>query len=116
MVKHATSFSGSGLRDWLWQRFTALYMLVYLLLALGYILLCLPLEYTDWQALIHQRVVRIATVMFLFSFIIHGWIGMWTVATDYCSCTRLRQAFYAVMILYFGGCLLWAIEVIWSIP
>lgn len=115
MVMQATSFSGSGLRDWLWQRLTALYMLFYLIAALGYLIISSPLDYAFWHMVLSFRVVRVTSLLFLLSIIIHGWIGMWTVATDYFKWAKGRQLFYAIMVFYFGGCLLWGIEVLWRI-
>lgn len=73
----------SGLSAWLVQRLSALYLLLFSLLA-GYWLFSIsPLDFATWRALFAQPLVAIATSMFILSLLLHAWVGVRDVILDY---------------------------------
>ena len=48
-VKSGTGLTGSGLRDWIVQRVSAVILAVYLVVVLGWVLFNAPLEFASWQ-------------------------------------------------------------------
>ncbi|RYZ95303.1 MAG: succinate dehydrogenase, hydrophobic membrane anchor protein, partial [Moraxellaceae bacterium] len=83
MVTSVTSFGRSGLYDWLIQRVTAVVLAAYVVFITSYIFLNPELTYEQWHALFSQLWVRVFSLVALFSFISHAWIGLWSVLTDY---------------------------------
>lgn len=121
MVTAATSFSRSGLSDWIIQRFTAVVLAAYTLFIVGFLVLNPDLTYDQWQALFSNIAVRISSFIVLLSIVAHGWIGLWLVLTDYVT-TRLIGSpalairiivltIYAVVNLVF---LVWGVEILWG--
>lgn len=114
MGMSATSFSGSGLRDWLLQRATAIILAAYLFYFLGYLFTHSPMDFDAWQSLFHDSCMQVATTLVLIAIITHAWIGVWTVFGDYvkCWCLRLTLNFA----LFFGllTLLVWGLAIIWS--
>ncbi len=121
MVTSVTSFGRSGLYDWLIQRVGAVVMASYVIFLVAYILLNPELTYEQWHALFGQLWMRVFSLVTLFSFISHAWIGLWSVLTDYLTdrllggkATVLR--IFAQMVL--GGVsvtyLIWGIEILWG--
>jgi len=125
MVTAVTSFGRSGLSDWLVQRVSAVVMAAYTVFIVAYILLNIlsnpGLEYEQWQALFAQLWMRIFTLLTLLSVVVHAWIGLWSVLTDYITdrvmggkATVLRllaQVFLALVAIIY---VLWGVEIIWG--
>ncbi len=91
MVSNVTSLTRNGLRDWLIQRVSAWVLAAYTVFLLGYFMCHSPLTYAQWHALFTCPWMKIASLLALLSVLLHAWIGIWTVLTDYikCSCWRL---------------------------
>ena len=75
MVTSVTSFSRTGLSDWLIQRVTSLVLLAYFLL-IAYQLTG-SVDYTSWRALFDQTWMKVFTLMAALSLVAHAWIGLW---------------------------------------
>lgn len=101
-----------GLRAWLLQRFTA----VYLLLFLAYLALHFgrtPVaDYAAWRAWLADPLVNLATGLFALSLLIHAWVGIRDVIMDYVRHTGLRVALLAAVALTLAGCGLWVLRVL----
>ena len=81
MVTSVTSFSRTGLSDWLIQRVTSLVLLTYFIV-IAYQLLG-SVDYTSWRWLFDQTWMKVFTVMAALSLAAHSWIGLWSVFTDH---------------------------------
>lgn len=113
MVSSATSYSGSGLRDWLLQRMSAIYMLIYVCVGALYLWIMDPSSYEEWHALFEWRWVRVSTFLFILNLMIHAWIGLWTVATDYLKSPFIRNSFYFITFTFLAGNFAWSVDVFW---
>ena len=65
------------------QRFSALFLLGYSLWIMTFVFLNQPLEFTAWQIFTNQSEFLILTTLVAFISILHAYIGLWTVGTDY---------------------------------
>ena len=99
MVKSITSFSRSGLMDWLAQRVSAVVLGSYAIAILGYLLFSSDLDYQQWQGLFGQFWFKIYTLSALLALVAHIWVGMWTVATDYVKNAWSRFIVLAIIAL-----------------
>lgn len=90
MVSSVTSLTGNGLKDWLIQRLTAVYLAIYSVMVVAIWMGCAPWTYTKWITLFHTLWFQVATTLALFTILLHAWIGLWTVTTDYIKPTCLR--------------------------
>lgn len=114
MVDNVLSLSTKGLRDWLIQRLTAVIIALYTLFILGYIVLHPQLQFDEWQMLFSFNSVKIFSFLVLFSIILHAWIGMWTVFTDYIKSCYFRLFLQVLVALLFFCCLAWGVVVLWG--
>jgi succinate dehydrogenase / fumarate reductase, membrane anchor subunit len=114
-VKIATRGAGQGVRYWILQRATSLFMTLYLLFLLGFFLYHPHLQYAQWKQLFLGKSMRIGSTLFLISLCWHSWIGLWGVVTDYIkSLTRRLLVLSSIFILcltYF----IWGIMIVWSV-
>jgi succinate dehydrogenase / fumarate reductase membrane anchor subunit len=115
MVEKVTSLTGSGMRDWLVQRVTALLLAVYTLFLVGYLMLHSPLEYANWHALFTCTWMRVFTFLALLSVVYHTWVGMWTIFTDYVKCSCIRLALQILTVLALLGFLVWGVVIVWGL-
>jgi len=115
MVNETGSVSRRGLYDWLVQRFSAVYM-VFCLAGLIFYLVAHPHpSYLDWRLLFAGMTVKILTLLFFVSLMLHAWVGMWTVFTDYITCGYLRISLQAVMIFALGGFFFAGVLIVWGL-
>ena len=114
MVTNVTSLTGNGLKDWLIQRVTAVYFAVYSLYLLGFIAMHPHLLYSQWQALFHDIWFQLASIIALFTLLLHAWIGVWTVTTDYIKCTVIRLSVQLLVALLLLGQLIWGLMIVWG--
>lgn len=107
--------SKAGLRDWIIQRLTAVYLGICTLLMTIYFFSRSSLDFIDWLTLFHHPTFQIAALIALLALCWHAWIGVWTIITDYINCSILRMAaqtlvlflliayfFWGVVILFWG--------------
>ena len=121
MVANATSFSRSGLSDWIIQRFSAIILAAYTLFILAVLGATPELDYESWRAVFSKNPVRLFSIISLFALCGHTWVGMWTVGTDYLTDRQLGGKGTFIRLIYQSFCvlliavyLLWGIQVFWG--
>lgn len=115
MVKSVLGVNHQGLRDWVVQRISAIYMAIYSLTLIGYLFLNPGLSFAEWHGLFSHTWMKIATILFLLSVMLHAWIGMWTIFTDYVKPYVLRCILDVLVIFCLAACFLWGVMILWSV-
>lgn len=80
-----------GLRPWVIQRLTALYMLLFIAVLPVFLALGEPLSFTAWRTEMSQPVFKIAFFLFFTSIFFHAWIGLRDILLDYVHPLLLRS-------------------------
>lgn len=114
MLKSATSLGRSGLQDWLIQRVCALILSAYFIFLLGYLFKNPVSNYMQWRSLFAQPEFKYATLVALICLLVHAWIGIWTILTDYLHDVVLRLALQTFVALLLGLYLVWGILILWG--
>lgn len=104
-----------GLRAWIWQRVSALYMAVYLLAFGGWLLISPPESWLAWRDLVANAAINIATGLFFAALLLHAWVGGRDVIIDYVHALGLRLAMLALMGLLLAGSGLWVLRILYSL-
>lgn len=97
MVKQPTISRRNGVRDFLLLRLSALVLAAYVLFLFAYLLCSPQLDYTSWRALFAALPMQLFTLLALAALLLHGWIGLWQVITDYIKPAALRAAALALV-------------------
>ena len=114
MVTSVTSFSRTGLSDWLIQRVTSIILLAYFLL-IAYQLMG-SVDYTAWVRLFEQTWMKVFTLMAALSLAAHSWIGLWSVFTDYLTERMLGPKGNVIrLVCQLGASLALVVYVIWVV-
>ncbi|MBI2791328.1 MAG: succinate dehydrogenase, hydrophobic membrane anchor protein [Gammaproteobacteria bacterium] len=108
------SMLGSGSRDWLMQRFTAIFLAAYTLFLLFFFVRQTPVSYEALLHLFSGRVMQLSTLFALICIAFHAWIGLWTVLTDYVKPLLLRYLLQAVIIITLFVYVVWGIFILWG--
>ena len=121
MVGIASSFSQSGVTNWLVQRVSALVMTAYILFITVYLLANPDISYAQWSALNSLLSMRLFSLLTMASIASHAWIGIWCVLTDYVTerllgpkADIIRKVLQVCMIAVILIYLVWAIDILWG--
>lgn len=87
----------SGLRAWLIQRASAVYMLGFIVWALARWGLEPPRSYEAWHAWVSGAGTAMATAVFSVALLAHAWVGLRDVLLDYVASLALRVALLALL-------------------
>ncbi len=113
MLSNASALGRNGVHDWLLVRASAIIMTLYVLYILGFIVMSDTLTYEIWRGFFASSLTKVFTLLTLFSILMHGWIGMWQVLTDYVKhlATRLllQMAIVVALFVYaiYGTVVVW---------
>lgn len=113
MVTNVTNLTRNGFSDWVVQRLTAIVLLVYTPIIIGFFLFTPEISYESLNAFFGQLWVKIFTLLAIISISAHAWIGLWTVSTDYMPITIARISFQVFYVIALFGFTVWSIDVLW---
>ena len=102
----------SGLREWLLQRISAVYLAGFILYLVIHFLLHPNPDYEQWQGWIGQPHVSTAWAGFVLALIIHGWVGLRDVILDYIHHLGLRLLVLTLIALMLIGSGFWAMRIL----
>lgn len=103
-----------GMRDWLLQRSTAIFMALYLMMLLTLVAVNRPIEHEVWQGLFSPQWMKMATALFLFSLFIHAWLGVRNVLSDYIKSFSLRLGILAMVTTALLAYAVWTVKILWG--
>ena len=103
-----------GMRDWISQRLSAIFLLSFTLFLVYFLVTHQPITFEIWSALFAQSWVKFITLSAVLSLIIHAWIGIWTVLTDYLKNPIIRLCLQTLSLFCLSAYGLWAIAILWS--
>ncbi len=117
----ATSYTRSGVADWLAQRVSAYVLAAYFVVLVGF-LLCNPgLEYAQWKDFMSCSAMQIFSLLALLALAAHAWVGLWTVFTDYVTerqmgakATFIRIFLQTGMAICIFVYVVWGIQILWG--
>jgi succinate dehydrogenase / fumarate reductase, membrane anchor subunit len=103
----------SGLRAWLVQRATAVYMLLFLVFLLVHFLRDRPTSYLTWHIWIVSPMISITGLVFCAALLAHMWVGLRDVILDYVKPLAVRVLALALLVLGLIGLGAWVIRILW---
>lgn len=104
-----------GMRLWLAQRLSAVFMASYLLLLALILVFKQPANYQAWMAFMSPWWWRVLTLMFFISLLMHAWLGVRDVFKDYVFNLTLRAVLQIVVDVLLIIYLCWVAIILWSL-
>lgn len=115
MVKTVLGVKHQGLRDWVIQRASAIFMAVYSLSLIFYLIFHPQLSFAEWHGLFAESYVKVFTIIFILAMLWHAWIGIWTIFTDYVKPFVIRSILNFFVLLMLIACFFWGVLILWSV-
>jgi succinate dehydrogenase / fumarate reductase membrane anchor subunit len=103
----------TGLRAWLVQRASAVYMLFFLIFMLGHFLFAPFSSYLSWRNWVLSPAVSVAFSIFFAALLAHVWVGIRDVILDYVHPIAVRVVVLALLVLALSAAGLWVIRILW---
>ena len=121
-IKSATGLTGSGTRDWIVQRISAVILAVYSVVLLGFFLTHGNVSFIEWSAFMTSLPMRLFSLVAIIALAGHAWVGIWTVLTDYITtggvfgnkASSIRLLLQALMIIAILVYVFWGIMIFWG--
>ncbi|MXP51056.1 succinate dehydrogenase, hydrophobic membrane anchor protein [Pantoea sp. SoEX] len=89
----------NGIRDWLILRIAAIIIFLYIIYLLIFFTYVNQFNYYNWHKFFEYISTKIFTMLLLFSVILHAWIGIWQVLTDYVKYVVMRIILQTIIIV-----------------
>lgn len=114
MVSNVSALGRNGVHDWLLLRASAIVITLYVLYILGFVVVVPDITYEVWRGFFATSITKVFTLLTLLAILVHAWVGMWQVLTDYIKplalLLLLQLAIVVVLLVY----LLYGTIVVWG--
>lgn len=115
MVAKISSFGRNGIHDFILIRLSAVILALYSIYLLGFFFGAEHLNYYVWSDFWEVPSNKIFTMLALISVLIHAWIGLWQVLTDYIKAVWLRAILQFSVVLILAVYVLTGLFVLWGV-
>lgn len=105
-----------GLRDWLLQRISAVYIATFVIYCMARLALQPVAGFQQWHDWLRHPLMAVASAGFIIALLLHSWVGMRDVVLDYVHALGLRLAALSLVGLILTGCGLWALRTLLMLP
>jgi succinate dehydrogenase / fumarate reductase, membrane anchor subunit len=114
MVSNVSALGRNGVHDWLLLRASAIIITLYVLYILGFVVTVPYITYEIWRGFFATSITKVFTLLTLLSILVHAWVGMWQVLTDYIKPLALRLVLQLVIVITLLVYLLYGTIVVWG--
>ncbi len=109
------SLQAQGMRAWLLQRLTAVYIAVYSLSLIIWLVIKYPVNYETWYSFISHPVILIGTIIFYLCLFVHAWVGVRDILVDYVKPSSVRFVFLTALALFLTVMTIWLLLIVISL-
>lgn len=106
------SFQAQGMRAWLLQRLTAIYIAIYSLSLIVWVASEFPVDYDNWYAVFSHPVILVLTVIFYLSLFIHAWVGVRDILVDYAKPSSVRFILLTALAFFLVAMTTWLLLIV----
>ncbi|HEY6830819.1 MAG TPA: succinate dehydrogenase, hydrophobic membrane anchor protein [Gemmatimonadaceae bacterium] len=104
----------TGLRAWLVQRVSAVYMFLFIVFFVAHFAVDSPQSYPGWHAWITSSAMTIATTAFFAALLAHAWVGLRDVLMDYVQAMAVRVALLGLVGFGLTAVGVWVLRLLWT--
>ncbi len=104
-----------GLRTWLMQRLSAVYMMLFVVGFAIYFISNTPASFLEWRMMMANTFVAITTTLFFLLLLVHAWIGMRDVIMDYIHIDGLRLLLLTGVGFALLGAAIWIAKILLTV-
>ncbi|UDG79996.1 succinate dehydrogenase membrane anchor subunit [Candidatus Steffania adelgidicola] len=115
MVSNTSALGRNGVHEWLLVRSSAILIFLYIMYLAGFILFSESLTYELWRSFFSNSIMKVFTMLTLLSILVHTWIGMWQILTDYIKTLSLRLLLQLAIATVLIAYLLYGTVIVWGV-
>ncbi|MGK9172310.1 succinate dehydrogenase membrane anchor subunit [Yokenella regensburgei] len=115
MVSNASALGRNGVHDFILVRATAIVLTLYIIYMVGFFAINGDITWQVWSGFFSSAFTKVFTLLALFSILIHAWIGMWQVLTDYVKSVALRLMLQLVIVVALAIYVIYGFVVVWGV-
>ncbi|MGF1724162.1 succinate dehydrogenase, hydrophobic membrane anchor protein [Photobacterium nomapromontoriensis] len=115
MVNNVSTIGRNGIHDFILIRATAVILTFYTLYMVGFFAFGPELTFQTWTAFFSQLSTKVFTMLALLSILIHAWIGLWQVLTDYIKSAILRAGIQFGVVVVLLAYLFSGFFIVWGV-
>ena len=115
MVSNASALGRNGVHDFILVRATAIVLTLYIIYMVGFFALHSEVTWGVWTGFFSSAFTKVFTLLALFSILIHAWIGMWQVLTDYVKHVATRLLLQLVSVVALLAYVIYGFVVVWGV-
>jgi succinate dehydrogenase, hydrophobic membrane anchor protein len=103
-----------GLRAWLVQRASAVYMLFFIVFFLVHFAVDPPHSYPLWRTWMTSYSMSVITTVFFAAVLAHAWVGLRDVILDYVHLVAVRVCVLALLGFSLVAMGVWMMRILWT--
>ena len=115
MVSNASALGRNGVHDYILVRASAIVITLYIIYKIGFFAVTGDLTYEVWSGFFASAFTKVFTLLTLFSILIHAWIGMWQVLTDYVKPVAIRLGLQLLIVVALLVYVIYGFVVVWGV-
>lgn len=115
MVSNVSALGRNGVHDWLLLRASAIVITLYILYILGFVVIAQGITFEIWHDFFASPITKVFTLLTLLSILVHAWIGLWQVLTDYIKPLAVRLVLQLAVVVTLVVYLLYGTIVVWGV-
>ena len=106
------SRQASGLKSWVIQRVTAVYLALFVVYMVFHFAVSPPADFASWRQWLATPLISVAVLLFFLSLLLHAWVGIRDVLIDYVPRLSVRVVLLACFALGLVAAGLWVAQVV----
>ncbi|MEY8713461.1 succinate dehydrogenase, hydrophobic membrane anchor protein [Mangrovibacter phragmitis] len=115
MVSNASALGRNGVHDYILVRATAIIIALYIVYMVGFFATSGELTWQIWTGFFASAFTKVFTLLALFSVLVHAWIGMWQVLTDYVKPLAIRLVLQLAIVATLLVYVIYGFVVVWGV-
>ncbi|XNM64300.1 succinate dehydrogenase membrane anchor subunit [Escherichia coli] len=115
MVSNASALGRNGVHDFILVRATAIVLTLYIIYMVGFFAVTGDVTWEVLSGFFASAFTKVFTLLALFSILIHAWIGMWQVLTDYVKPLALRLTLQLLIVVALLVYVIYGFVVVWGV-
>ncbi|EMU9502120.1 succinate dehydrogenase membrane anchor subunit [Enterobacter asburiae] len=115
MVSNASALGRNGVHDFILVRATAIVLTLYIIYMIGFFATSGTPTWEIWNGFFGSAFTKVFTLLALFSILIHAWIGMWQVLTDYVKPLAIRLPLQLAIVVALVVYVIYGFVVVWGV-
>lgn len=101
-----------GLRPWVLQRLTAVYLVLYTLYVVAYWMFFAEVNFNNWQAWVATELNQILLGLFYLAVLIHAWVGVRDILLDYIKPFLIKLLLLFAVAVFLIGSGFWLLKIL----